>query len=145
MKPIPTKFDLSLIKEIIAQNPRLSAIDLQAKIAAPEIDHAGGAASLAEEANPALLLIEGEQLVLDLRPHWIALVMPVLGVSAILVVQYLLYQLNDSWFDDSGFVNMMIGILAVVAGSWSSLAGAATPESPAPSSATASEQFIPWP
>jgi uncharacterized membrane protein YdbT with pleckstrin-like domain len=66
-------------------------------------------------AFPKRLLIEGEQLVLDLRPHWIALVMPVLGVIAILVVQYLLYQLNDSWFDDSGFVNMTIGILAVVA------------------------------
>lgn len=66
-------------------------------------------------AFPKRLLIEGEQLVLDLRPHWIALVMPVLGVIVILVVQYFLYQLNDSWFDDSSFVNMAIGILAVVA------------------------------
>lgn len=66
-------------------------------------------------AFPKRLLIEGEQLVLDLRPHWIALVMPVLGVIAILVVQYFLYQLNDSWFDDSSFVNMAIGIVAVVA------------------------------
>jgi uncharacterized membrane protein YdbT with pleckstrin-like domain len=66
-------------------------------------------------AFPKRLLIQGEQLVLDLRPHWIALVMPVLGVIAILVVQYFLYQLNDSWFDDSGFVNMAIGIVAVVA------------------------------
>jgi uncharacterized membrane protein YdbT with pleckstrin-like domain len=66
-------------------------------------------------AFPKRLLIEGEQLVLDLRPHWIALVMPILGVIAILVVQYFLYQLNDSWFDDSSFVNMAIGIVAVVA------------------------------
>ncbi len=66
-------------------------------------------------AFPKRLLIQGEQLVLDLRPHWIALVMPVLGVIAILVVQYFLYQLNDSWFDDSSFVNMAIGIVAVVA------------------------------
>jgi uncharacterized membrane protein YdbT with pleckstrin-like domain len=66
-------------------------------------------------AFPKRLLIEGEQLVLDLRPHWIALVMPVLGVIAILVIQFFLYQLNDSWFDDSNAVNVVIGVLAVVA------------------------------
>jgi uncharacterized membrane protein YdbT with pleckstrin-like domain len=66
-------------------------------------------------AFPKRLLIEGEQLVLDLRPHWIALVMPVIGTIAILAVQYLLYQLNDSWFNDNGAVNVAIGILAVIA------------------------------
>lgn len=66
-------------------------------------------------AFPKRLLIEGEQLVLDLRPHWIALVIPVIGALAIVIVQFLLYQLNDSWFDDNGAVNVAIGILAVVA------------------------------
>jgi len=64
---------------------------------------------------PKRLLIDSEQLVLDLRPHWIALVMPVIGTMVILAIQLLLYQLNDSWFDDSSFVNMAIGILAVIA------------------------------
>jgi putative heme iron utilization protein len=38
MKPTRTHFDPSLIKEVIAQNPRLAAMDLQAKIAAPEVE-----------------------------------------------------------------------------------------------------------
>jgi uncharacterized membrane protein YdbT with pleckstrin-like domain len=37
---------------------------------------------------PRRLLIEGEELVLDLRPHWIALVMPGL-VTALVVIGYL--------------------------------------------------------
>ncbi|HEU4355052.1 MAG TPA: PH domain-containing protein [Actinomycetota bacterium] len=37
---------------------------------------------------PRRLLIEGEQLVLDLRPHWIALVMPGL-VTALVLIGYL--------------------------------------------------------
>ncbi|HET9723409.1 MAG TPA: PH domain-containing protein [Actinomycetota bacterium] len=37
---------------------------------------------------PRRLLIEGEELVLDLRPHWIALVMPSL-VTALVVIGYL--------------------------------------------------------
>lgn len=37
---------------------------------------------------PRRLLIEGEELVLDLRPHWIALVMPAV-VTALVVVGYL--------------------------------------------------------
>jgi hypothetical protein len=39
-------------------------------------------------AGECLLLIEGEELVLDLRPHWIALVMPGL-VTALVVIGYL--------------------------------------------------------
>jgi uncharacterized membrane protein YdbT with pleckstrin-like domain len=38
---------------------------------------------------PRRLLIEGEELVLDLRPHWIALVMPSI-VTALVVVGYVL-------------------------------------------------------
>lgn len=38
MKPNNEKTDLAVIRRIIAQNPRLSAMDLQAKIAAPEVE-----------------------------------------------------------------------------------------------------------
>ncbi|MBE7467856.1 MAG: hypothetical protein HS114_01800 [Anaerolineales bacterium] len=38
MKPNHEKFNLAAIRQIIAQNPRLSALDLQAKIAAPEVE-----------------------------------------------------------------------------------------------------------
>jgi uncharacterized membrane protein YdbT with pleckstrin-like domain len=44
---------------------------------------------------PRRLLIEGEELVLDLRPHWIALVGPAIATVAILVGMVLLYQVFD--------------------------------------------------
>lgn len=47
---------------------------------------------------PRRLLIEGEELVLDLRPHWIALVMPTL-VTVLVVVGY---ALAWSWAPDDG-------------------------------------------
>ena len=44
---------------------------------------------------PRRLLIEGEELVLDLRPHWIALVGPAIATVAILVGMIVLYQVFD--------------------------------------------------
>ena len=44
---------------------------------------------------PRRLLIEGEELILDLRPHWIALVGPAIATVAILVGMVLLYQVFD--------------------------------------------------
>jgi uncharacterized membrane protein YdbT with pleckstrin-like domain len=41
-------------------------------------------------AFPNRLLIEGEELVLDLRPHWIALVMPAIATVATLAVMLVL-------------------------------------------------------
>ncbi|HYY08867.1 MAG TPA: PH domain-containing protein, partial [Actinomycetota bacterium] len=44
---------------------------------------------------PRRLLIEGEELILDLRPHWIALVGPAIATVAILVGMVVLYQVFD--------------------------------------------------
>ena len=44
---------------------------------------------------PRRLLIEGEELVLDLRPHWIALVGPAIATVAILIGMVVLYQVFD--------------------------------------------------
>jgi uncharacterized membrane protein YdbT with pleckstrin-like domain len=46
-------------------------------------------------AFPRRLLVEGEELILDLRPHWIALVMPVLATVATLAVMIVLYETFD--------------------------------------------------
>ena len=43
-------------------------------------------------AFPRRLLIEGEELVLDLRPHWIALVMPAIATVLALAVMIVLYE-----------------------------------------------------
>ena len=37
-------------------------------------------------AFPTRLLIEGEELVMDLRPHWIALIMPAIATLATFAV-----------------------------------------------------------
>jgi uncharacterized membrane protein YdbT with pleckstrin-like domain len=46
-------------------------------------------------AFPRRLLVEGEELVIDLRPHWIALVMPVIATVITLVAMLLLYRSFD--------------------------------------------------
>jgi uncharacterized membrane protein YdbT with pleckstrin-like domain len=46
-------------------------------------------------AFPRRLLVEGEELVIDLRPHWIALVMPVIATVITLVAMLLLYRAFD--------------------------------------------------
>jgi uncharacterized membrane protein YdbT with pleckstrin-like domain len=43
-------------------------------------------------AFPRRLLVEGEELVLDLRPHWIALVMPAIATIATIAVMVVLYE-----------------------------------------------------
>jgi uncharacterized membrane protein YdbT with pleckstrin-like domain len=47
-------------------------------------------------AFPRRLLIPGEELVLDLRPHWIALALPILATVAILVAMIVGYETIDS-------------------------------------------------
>jgi uncharacterized membrane protein YdbT with pleckstrin-like domain len=47
-------------------------------------------------AFPRRLLIPGEELILDLRPHWIALALPTLATLAILVAMILGYQTIDA-------------------------------------------------
>ena len=46
-------------------------------------------------AFPTRLLVEGEELVLDLRPHWIALVMPTIVAIATVAVMSILYETFD--------------------------------------------------
>ena len=46
-------------------------------------------------AFPTRLLIEGEELILDLRPHWIALIMPAVVTIATLAVMLVLYDAFD--------------------------------------------------
>ena len=46
-------------------------------------------------AFPRRLLVEGEELIIDLRPHWIALVMPAIATVATIVVMLLLYRAFD--------------------------------------------------
>src|SRR5918994_3184675 len=46
-------------------------------------------------AFPTRLLIEGEELVMDLRPHWIALIMPAIATLATFAVMLVLYDAFD--------------------------------------------------
>jgi uncharacterized membrane protein YdbT with pleckstrin-like domain len=56
-------------------------------------------------AFPTRLLVEGEELVLDLRPHWIALVMPAIATVATFVVMLILYNT----FEES-ILDLAVGI-----------------------------------
>jgi uncharacterized membrane protein YdbT with pleckstrin-like domain len=56
-------------------------------------------------AFPRRLLIEGEELILDLRPHWIALIMPGVATVATVAVMLVLY----STFDE-GILDTVVGI-----------------------------------
>ena len=46
-------------------------------------------------AFPTRLLVDGEELILDLRPHWIALVLPAIATIATIAVMLILYDLFD--------------------------------------------------
>ena len=52
-------------------------------------------------AFPTRLLIEGEELVMDLRPHWIALVMPAVATVATLAVMLVLYDVFEEQILDN--------------------------------------------
>ena len=56
-------------------------------------------------AFPTRLLVEGEELVFDLRPHWIALVMPAIATVATLAVMIVLYETFDE-----PVLDMVVGI-----------------------------------
>jgi uncharacterized membrane protein YdbT with pleckstrin-like domain len=56
-------------------------------------------------AFPTRLLIEGEELVLDLRPHWIALVMPAIATVATLAVMVVLYETFEE-----GILDTVVGV-----------------------------------
>jgi uncharacterized membrane protein YdbT with pleckstrin-like domain len=44
---------------------------------------------------PTRLLVHGEELILDLRPHWIALVMPTIAAVVTFAVMFVLYETFD--------------------------------------------------
>jgi uncharacterized membrane protein YdbT with pleckstrin-like domain len=64
-------------------------------------------------AFPKRLLIPGEELVLDLRPHWIALALPTLATVAILVAMILGYRTIDSSGGDLAVG--VVGLLLILA------------------------------
>jgi uncharacterized membrane protein YdbT with pleckstrin-like domain len=56
-------------------------------------------------AFPRRLLVEGEELIIDLRPHWIALVMPAIATVVTLVAMLLLYRAFDA-----SILDIVVGI-----------------------------------
>jgi uncharacterized membrane protein YdbT with pleckstrin-like domain len=56
-------------------------------------------------AFPRRLLVEGEELVLDLRPHWIALVMPSIATVAALALMIVLYETFEE-----GILDTIVGV-----------------------------------
>ena len=58
---------------------------------------------------PPRLLVDGEELILDLRPHWIALVLPTIATIATLVVMVLLYDLFDV-----GILDVIVGVAGLI-------------------------------
>ena len=53
-------------------------------------------ASVPAMAFPTRLLVDGEELILDLRPHWIALVLPTIATIATIVVMILLGLFDET-------------------------------------------------
>src|ERR687895_2896545 len=54
---------------------------------------------------PRRLPVEGEELILDLRPHWIALVMPTIATVLTLAVMIVLYETFEE-----GILDLIVGI-----------------------------------
>ena len=70
-------------------------------------------------AFPRRLLSEGEELVLDLRPHWIALAAPVgLGVLILGLMIAALVAMPDSW---PSFLRWAVAVAAIVLVLWLSV------------------------
>ncbi len=66
-------------------------------------------------AFPRRLLADGERLILDLRPHWIALVIPVAGAALIVVGMVVgLAYLPDSWPTWTRFVIVAAAVVLFV-------------------------------
>src|SRR5918992_5733564 len=56
-------------------------------------------------AFPTRLLVEGEELVLDLRPHWVALIMPAIATVLTLAAMIVLYETFEE-----GILDTIVGI-----------------------------------
>jgi uncharacterized membrane protein YdbT with pleckstrin-like domain len=67
-------------------------------------------------AFPKRLLAEGEELVLDIRPHWVALVLPTLAAVLLIVAEVLvLTNLPRSWPDWVGWAAGGAGVILFLA------------------------------
>ena len=60
-------------------------------------------------AFPTRLLVDGEELILDLRPHWIALVLPAIGAVATIAVMLILYDLFEE-----GILDTIVGVAGLL-------------------------------
>lgn len=66
-------------------------------------------------AFPRRLLSEGEELVLDVRPHWIALVGPVVQTALVVAaVVFILANMPDSWSSWARWGIVLAGLAAVL-------------------------------
>ena len=61
---------------------------------------------------PKRLLVPGEELVLDLRPHWIALVLPTLATIGVVIVGFWLISKFDGTVNWVVLVAMAILLIA---------------------------------
>ena len=63
-------------------------------------------------AFPRRLLVPGEELVLDLRPHWIALALPALATAGIVIVGFWLVSKANATLDKVVLAGMAILLIA---------------------------------
>jgi uncharacterized membrane protein YdbT with pleckstrin-like domain len=69
-------------------------------------------------AFPKNLLADHEKLVLDLKPHWVAILPSVLWTIALIVVWILGYQLATSVFDDPSVAQNVVAAVVLIAFVW---------------------------
>jgi membrane protein YdbS with pleckstrin-like domain len=67
---------------------------------------------------PRRLLAEHEEVIFDIKPHWIALATPVLATIGILILWVLGYNLAKSQLDDPSLAQNIIAIVALMAILW---------------------------
>jgi membrane protein YdbS with pleckstrin-like domain len=74
--------------------------------------------SVATMAFPKHLLADHEELVFDLKPHWVAILPSVLWTIALIIVWVLGYRLAKSVFDDPSVAQNGIAVVVLIAFIW---------------------------
>lgn len=69
-------------------------------------------------AFPRRLLADHERLVLDLKPHWVALLVPALWTIAGIALYVLGARVAEDNIDDPGLVQKIIGVIALILIIW---------------------------
>ena len=69
-------------------------------------------------AFPRRLLADHERLVLDLKPHWVALLVPALWTMAGIALYVLGARVAEDNIDDPGLVQKIIGVIALILIIW---------------------------